>query len=279
MTTDRNTGRVRVSIETSASVELAFDALVVSDQLACWLGTPTEPLRAGGATRIEFGDGDFFTVDRVEIARPGRVAYTWRFLGLGAQNDIAWTVARRGARTAITVSDVQPERDGREVEALHEGWRDFLDRLSGYLETGARARYDWRRDIDGAVELACSTDRASARLFTDSAFDRWMPWRGAQRTGTRLQVADDGAPATLQLVELARDATELRFAVTAPGWKHATRCELALTPRRAGSMLTVSHTGWPEIDDSDAVQRSQRERFCRLWIDSLTRARALGGEP
>jgi hypothetical protein len=63
MTTHEQTGRVRVSIETSASAETAFAALVQPDKLASWFGAPTTPLREGGATRIEFGDGDFFSVD------------------------------------------------------------------------------------------------------------------------------------------------------------------------------------------------------------------------
>jgi uncharacterized protein YndB with AHSA1/START domain len=278
--TERNDGLARVSIKTSVPVEAAFDALVRADQLTSWLGTPTVPLRAGGATRIEFGDGDFFAIDHIAITRPTRVRYTWRFLGLGSENRITWTVAARGAQTVVTVSDEQPERDDREVEHMREGWSDFLDRLARYLASGVRTRYDWRREIEASVELACSTDEAAARLFAPDALDRWQPWRaGAWQAGANLQVVDGRDPAELQLVELARGANELHLAVAAPHWRHPTHCELKLAPRRAGAMLTMSHTGWDQTADSDEGQHYQRERFCGLWIESLTRAQALGGQP
>jgi hypothetical protein len=82
----------------------------------------------------------------------------------------------------------------------------------------------------------------------------------------------------LQLVQFGHTGNELRFAITAPGWRQPTRCELALAPRRNGSMLTVSHTGWDHIENRDASQRNQRQRFCGLWIYSLKRARVLLGE-
>jgi len=279
MTTEHENSRVRVSFETSASIEEAFYALVRSDQLALWFGTPTAPLRAGGATRFEFGDGDFFTVDHIAIERTRRVSYRWRFLGLGPSNRITWRLEPRGLKTEVTVSDEQVERDDLDVEAMRAGWRDFTDRLARYLATGERTRYDWRRDIDGGVELACNVDRAAARLFATDALDRWQPWRGEPwRPGGQLRVVDGGDPDTLQLVQFGRTSNELRFAITAPGWRQPTRCELALAPRRNGSMLTVSHTGWDHIENRDASQRSQRQRFCGLWIYSLKRARVLLGE-
>ena len=41
MNSDEHKGCARVSVETSAPAEVAFDALVQSDKLGAWLGTPT----------------------------------------------------------------------------------------------------------------------------------------------------------------------------------------------------------------------------------------------
>jgi len=280
MNSDEHKGCARVSVETSAPAEVAFDALVQSDKLGAWLGTPTTSLRPRGVTRIEFGDGDFFAVEGIELEPPTRLRYVWRFLGLGAKNLITWTVTPEGSRTVIRVTDEQPERDDLEVEMLCEGWRDFLDRLARYLATGESARYDWRRDLDGGVELSLGVGQAAASLFTPEALDRWQPWRASSWiSGARLVVSDGEQPAKLRLAEVDCRSTELRFTIAAPEWRQATRCELALSPRSDGSMLTFRHTGWDQIDPRDQVQRDQRKRFCRLWITSLLRARAYTGTP
>jgi uncharacterized protein YndB with AHSA1/START domain len=280
MTHEVHNGCARGAIETAAPLDDAYAALVRSERLAAWLGAPSAPLSTGGATRIEFGDGDFFAVDRIALAPPDRVSYAWRFLGIGPESRITWTLTRRGTRTEIAVTDDQPERSDGEVAATRDGWRDFLGRLASHLETGDTTRYDWRRDIDGAIELVSDAEHAAARLFALDALSHWLPWQAwAWRAGAELVVADAGEPAVVELVELAAEARALRLAITARPWKAVTRCELAIEPRRAGSLLTVRHTGWDQIDDRPAIQRAQRERLCRLWIASLIRARALDGEP
>jgi uncharacterized protein YndB with AHSA1/START domain len=279
MTSDEQSGRVCVSIETPASAEAAFEALAQPAGLASWFGAPTTPLIAGGTTRVELGDGDFFSIDVIAMEPPVRLAYESRFLGLGARDRIGWSVTRNGTRTLITVTDEHPGRSAREVAVMRAGWRDFLDRLQRYLADGRSARYDWRRDLDGGVELPGAVGAVAARLFGAAELDRWQPWRAtAWRSGASLEVPDGESPSTLHLAKLERGETELRLVVTAREWQQPTRVRLALVSHRGGSLLTFSHMGWGGIDARDDVQRLQRKRFCGLWIESLTRARALLGE-
>jgi uncharacterized protein YndB with AHSA1/START domain len=270
-------GCARVSIETQAPASDAFAALVDRDRLARWFGQPDRPLIAGGRTDIAFGDGDFFAVEDIEITPPTRLRYVWRFLGLGGRNLITWTVSS-GTPTVVTVTDEEPDRSDQEVAVMCEGWADYLDRLSRHLATGKNTRYDWRRDVDGGVELRLSPEQAAARLFAAEGLDRWQPWRASNwQDGASLLVGDAEQPAKLRLTGFERAPTALRMEVTAPSWRAPTRCEVALHPRRGGSMLSFSHTGWEKIDPRDDVQRRQRERFCRLWIASVVRARELVG--
>lgn len=280
MTHQEPSGRVCVSIESEVSVEAAFDALVQPDRLARWFGTQASPMRSGAATRIEFGDGDFFAIDGISIEPPNHLSYEWRFLGLGGRNRIRWSVTQEGARSRVTVTDEHPGRSDREIEVMRDGWRDFLHRLSRYLATGENARYDWRRDIDADLEMALGVEAAAARLFHAEGLDRWQPWRATGWTaGARLNVSDGEQPSSLRLVELERTATEILLVVAAPEWQGTTRARVALASHPGGSVLSLSHTGWAGIDARDEVQRAQRQRFCGLWIDSLMRASSALGEP
>lgn len=279
MTHHEPSGRVCVSIESEASVETAFEALVRPDRLASWFGVPARPMRSGGATRIELGDGDFFAIDGISIEPPNHLSYESRFLGLGGRNRIRWSVTRDGARSRVTVTDEHPGRSDREIAVMRDGWHDFLQRLSRYLATGKNARYDWRRDIDADIEMEPGVEAAAARLFHAEGLDRWQPWRATGWTGgASLNVSDGEQPSRLQLVELERTATKILLVVAAPEWQGATHARLALAPHPGGSVLTLSHTGWAGIDPRDEVQRSQRQRFCGLWIDSLMRASSLLGQ-
>src|SRR5262249_26975304 len=155
MTIDDDTrGTARVSIETTATSPHAFAALVDPARLARWFGTPSGPLVAGGSTRIAFGDGDFFDLADIQIDPPRQLRYSWRFLGLGPSNLITWTVRDSpGGDTVVTVTDDDMPRTAQVVAEMIEGWTDFTGRLRTYLATGESTRYDWRRELDGSVEL------------------------------------------------------------------------------------------------------------------------------
>jgi uncharacterized protein YndB with AHSA1/START domain len=278
-TDDDTSGRARVSIETTASPQQAFAALVESERLARWFGTPTGPVVAGGDTRIAFGDGDFFDLEHIELDPPKWLRYSWRFLGLGARNVITWTISRRPEGGAIvTVTDYDPERTAGGVVEMIEGWTDFTGRLGRYLATGERARYDWRRELDGGVELRGSVGAAVvARLFGSAGLAAWQPWQlAALSPGASLRIDDRQAPAELELTAIDRSKPdEIHLVLSARQWQHPTRCTIAVRERPGGAALTFSHVGWDGIGGSNEEQHRQRERFCGRWIESMKRARAL----
>jgi uncharacterized protein YndB with AHSA1/START domain len=273
---DDTIGRARVSIESDASPDEAFAALVEQERLAKWFGAPTVPLVAGGKTRIDFGDGDFFELEEIAIDAPKQLRYSWRFLGLSAKNLITWTIAR-GAKggSVITVMDDYAKRTPEGVEEMLEGWRDFTARLKGYLATGKSTRYDWRRDLDGGVEVPVPVETAVSRLFTAEGLAAWQPWP-MTAPGTSIRLDDGAAPAELKLTEVDRSRpNEIRLAVAAQSWKAPTHCTIAVRERPGGTVITFSHIGWEGIGGSDEEQHRQRERFCGHWIESMKRARSL----
>jgi uncharacterized protein YndB with AHSA1/START domain len=283
MTSDNDTsGRARAAIETTASVHHAFAALVEPARLARWLGTPSGPLVQGGSTRIAFGDGDFFDLEDVQLDPPERLRYSWRFLGLGPKNLITWTVGECPEGGAVvTVTDDYAPRTAQDVVDMIAGWTDFTGRLGAYLATGETTRYDWRRDLDGSVELCGSVDAVAARLFGSDGLGAWQPWQPASLSpGSAVRIDDGQAPAELELVEVDRSRrNEICLVLRARPWRQPTRCTLAVRQRPGGAVLSVSHIGWEGIARSSAEQRRQRERFCSHWIESMKRARALVTQP
>src|SRR5262249_49738000 len=133
---DDTRGRARASIETSASSQRAFAALIEPPQLARWFGTLSGPLVPGGSARLAFGGGDFFDLEHVQIYAPERLRYEWRFLGLGPRNLITWTVRERpGGGAVVAVTDDHAPRTVQDVAEMIEGWTDFTARLATYLAT------------------------------------------------------------------------------------------------------------------------------------------------
>jgi len=279
---DDTKGRACASIETSASSQYAFAALVEPARLARWFGTLSGPLGQSGGARLAFGDGDFFDLENVQIDPPERLRYSWRFLGIGPSNLITWTVrARPSGGAVVTVTDDYAPRTAQDVAEMNEGWTDFTGRLDAYLATGQISRYDWRRDLDGSVELCGSADAVAARLFGSDALRAWQPWQPASLSpGSAVRIDDGQTPVELELAEVDRSQrNEIRLVLHARPWLKPTRCTLAIRQRPGGAMLSVSHVGWEGIASSDAEQRRQRARFCNRWIESMKRARALVAQP
>jgi uncharacterized protein YndB with AHSA1/START domain len=118
---------IRLSIETPADAETAWQAISDPDRLAEWF-TDASPLGGvGDPYRLDFGDS---AVDGLVLAvEPGRhFAHTWSWDGgeSSEQTIVSWTVEPLG-------------RDGSRVVLEHGGWADDDDALRddhlGYWES------------------------------------------------------------------------------------------------------------------------------------------------
>jgi uncharacterized protein YndB with AHSA1/START domain len=117
---------IRLSIETPADAEAAWQAVTEPDRIAEWF-TDASPLgRVGDPYRLDFGDS---TVDGHLVAvEPGRhFAHTWSWDGADAteQTVVSWTV--------------EPLGDGSRIVLEHAGWAEGDDALRddhlGYWES------------------------------------------------------------------------------------------------------------------------------------------------
>lgn len=269
-------GTVRVVVALDVAPAEAWSALTDPEAVASWFGELDRPLQVGVPARLDFGDGDFFELVPDVISPPERLRYAWRFLGTGPEDTIEWRVRGGGDRTEVEVRDARPGRARSSARELLEGWRDFTSRLLGYADSGERTRYDWRRDVDGSIELPVAAEAARRRLLRGPALARWIPAAEAPgEPGTVLVPDDDGEPDRPTLAEEGSGGSGgRRFRVAHASWEAPTRLEIRVTSRSDdGSLLVIRHTGWEGISGDDEECRRQRKRFCDLWIRALRRAR------
>jgi uncharacterized protein YndB with AHSA1/START domain len=271
-------GTVEVSVVVPGSPDDVWAAITERDLVADWFGNLSGPLDPGSERRLDFGDGDFFDIEGVSMDPPRRLAYHWRFLGVGARNAISWSIDPVSDGCRVTVTDAEDNRTPEGVEELARGWTDFLERLLVYRTTGQNARYDWRREFDGAVELPLDAQAAAERLLPAKAAVRWMPWSApAIAAGAVAAMTDGKAPARLVIEPVSRPSPLcLRFGLSCDEWQAPTECTVQVEPRRdGGAVLVVSHTGWEAISGDEQVRSAQRTRFGTLWTSALRQARSL----
>lgn len=267
-------GAVTVSTSVPASVERVWQALTEPRLASKWFGELSGTLRQGGKNRLDFGDGDYFSIQDIGLNPHTEIRYHWRFLGVGPLDFITWRIDRQEGGCRATVIDREARRSPEWNEELKQGWTDFLRRLVAYIATGKPSRYDWRREADGGIELPCRAETAWTVLFQSGAPPAWLPWRGPLELGTRWSWGR-GVSTFVELGEVEWDAMAARFELRHGRWSHPTRCRLAVTARGDESMLSFSHTGWEAISPKAAYQRAARKRFCGMWVASLQRARKL----
>ncbi len=268
-------GTVQVSVWVPASIDEVWAALTERDIVARWFGDLSTTLKLGGAYRLDFGDGDFFTITDVALAPPNRLSYRWRFLGTGPDNDISWSIASRDGKCLVTVTDFEASRTRDGVAEMTAGWTDFLQRLQAYGATGQNSRYAWRKEFDGSIELPIEATEAFDALLSAEGQRHWMPWSAAAiAPGTPVTMSDGNRPERLTIGTVERSGSQsLRFTLTCPEWRAATECLVRLQPWPRGSLLIVSHNGWQAISLRDAEQAAQRMRFGTLWTQALRAAR------
>ena len=147
--TDTAPSTVVMTFATSASAGEVWRALTEPTLVACWFGTLTTALRLGEKVHLDFGDGDFFTLEVTRTEPPYLLEYTWRFLGIGPLEAITWRIASKDSGCLVTVIDNEPDRSPEVALLLKEGWLDFTQRLEQFLTTGSvhreLRRFEWRR--------------------------------------------------------------------------------------------------------------------------------------
>ena len=272
-------GRVEVCLFLDVPPAKVWHALTDLDAVDRWFGTIRPALRTGGRAILDFGDGDFFTLRWIRLEPSQRLRYSWRFLGIGPLDTITWRLIPAGCGCELTVTDEEPGRLPQEAEQLRLGWLDFTGRLAGFLATGERTRYDWRREFDGAVELAIHSPAAWEVLFDPSRQPQWLPLGGpALKEGVPLVLDPEPTPA-LTLVTMVHwdPPTRVTFQIEHPDWLQPTACSVRLSPRGDRVLLSVSHVGWEAINPDLDVPLAYRRRFAAMWIETLGRAARLTG--
>lgn len=267
------TGTVVVKVGVNASPAKVYTALTDPAVTTRWFGELNGAIDSGRHVRLDFGDGDFFDIDEIVVDRPRSIAYRWRFLGIMPADDIRWSIAPAEFGSLVTVTDRDPFRAPEWAEALRQGWNDFTSRLCTFLESGQSTRYDWRRTFDGGVELPCLPVDAMAIVTDPVLAARWLPTDQGLIEGARIAPGDGLEPSIVHVGEVVGDGpAAVRFKITSPQWRAATECAFEARPRGAGTLLTLGHSGWEDIDGDFAIQRMQRHRFADMWISALRRA-------
>jgi uncharacterized protein YndB with AHSA1/START domain len=276
--TDLPPGTVQVSVFIPAPLETVWAAMTQRDQVRKWFGDLSADLKAGGAARLDFGDGDFFEIRDVALNSPRLLRYQWRFLGTGPSNAIEWSNVPEDGGVRLTVTDQEPNRTAATVDELTEGWTDFLRRLQVFGASGQNTRYSWRRQFDGSIELASEPAAAAGRLFATDDRNGWLPWTGNVAPEALVTMIDHVAPHEFRIGNIDRPTPfALYFTLACRQWLSPTSCKLQIQPRPQGCLLVVSQGGWEGISDSDAERGAQRQRFGELWIAAMQRAQRATG--
>jgi uncharacterized protein YndB with AHSA1/START domain len=262
----------QADIDVAVPVERVWEAITDPEQVSRWFGDLHEPLRPGRPNRLDFGDGDFFTLDAPESHRPHVLRFSWRFLGVEAPSLVTWTLCEHDGVTTVDVRQRGHDLPPTEVAELQEGWRDFLDRLAGYLRHGRPTRYAFRDRIDGSVRLP----RSRFQPLHEPDLYRWMPIATDGFAPRWFFIVDSEGPrrfgiARWEVVPGRRAACEI--AVHSSG--APTRCVVELETDATGARLRIRHDGWSGLGIPARQTLILRRRFTATWLASLDTVLAL----
>ena len=267
------TDRVVVKVKVNASPARVYTALTDPALTTRWFGDLNGAIEPGRHVRLDFGDGDFFDIDDIVVDRPRSIAYRWRFLGIMPADEIRWSIEPTESGALVTVTDREPFRAPEWADAVRQGWNDFTSRLSTFLACGQSTRYDWRRTFDGGVELPCPPVDAMTIVKDPVLAVKWLPTTQGLIEGARFVPGDGLEPSIVHVGEVVSDGpTAVRFKMISRQWQAATGCTVEARPSGVGTLLTLEHSGWEDIDEDDEIQRMQRRRFADMWISALRRA-------
>jgi uncharacterized protein YndB with AHSA1/START domain len=251
----------------------AWRAIFEPPQVERWFGTLSTALEPGRAARLDFDDGDFFDLSTRHVDPPKLLEYTSRFLGIGPESRINWTVEPIDELWCdVAVRDEDPGRSRRESLELATGWADFLRRLSRFLETGKWSRPAWREDVDASISLPVPLSRARA-LLDRSNHTWWLPVDCSGLVADApFAVRDYGGLEVGDVEKVDRDT--IRLGLGRPDWEGDTVCVIGLSERAGGALLVVHHRGFGEVPLDGPARKELRACVARTWIAALERARA-----
>jgi uncharacterized protein YndB with AHSA1/START domain len=271
---------VNVSFDTAVTAELVWSSLTDPAKVGRWFGNLSTELVPGTTARLEFGDGDFFDLADISREPMRRLAYSWRFMGIGPLDRVTWTIRGTPGGCKVTVTDEEDDRPRAAADELHTGWLDFTRRLRRFLATGETTRYGWRRELDVATEISAKSDLMLKALFSEPMLAEWLPIRPERLAdGARLLPADGFQPALLEVAKVRHSDRGVSFWLGHSSWADATRCNVNVHSRPAGSIISVSHVGWERIGRRPEEGLEQRRRFSSFWITALERAREAAHVP
>ena len=258
-------GTVVVTVEVSAPLERVWQSLTDPDVASLLVRSFGRAADCGGSARLDFGDGDFFDLDSINLNFPNVIQYDWRFLGIGPCDSITWRLVANDAGCLVTVTDSQSGRPAEAAEMLREGWLDFTSRLVGFHATGKNTRYDWRRELDVGTEINASAKDVWDCLFAPDVLAQWLPFDAPIESGRQVTVCDELEPKELRLDDVAWQlGQQVEFLLGDENWTESTTCRIELTARETDTLFYVSHNGWEHIDQDQSEQLNQRRRFCEL---------------
>ena len=129
----------------AARPSIVFDALTTPEGIVCWWGPDAGPVllaetdvRIGGRFRIRFrmldGSEHESSGEYLEVARPERLAMSWRWLGGEDPGEslveIDLRASAEGTELTFTHSRLRDEDTRRSHE---EGWNGALDKLQRHF--------------------------------------------------------------------------------------------------------------------------------------------------
>lgn len=269
-------GEVVVKLATNHPASSVWRAITEPACLSRWFGDWLPDPHDEGSARLDFGDGDFFLIEKLTTEPPLRLDYRWRFLGTGPEDAITWRLSPLDIGCVLTVSDLQPERTAAGIQEMKEGWLDFLQRLDRYLETGETTRYAFRQELDGSIELPLPRREAWSALLEPDRQAGWLPLDGPMAQGSRLLLRDGEHPDAFRVARVTwNPPEEVRLELAAGDGAPPMEVRLALGARAGSTLLSFNHRGWEQSAVDESQTRQQRNRFSTLWIRALESARHL----
>ena len=266
-----------------------WEALIDPDHVALWLAPISMDWATPGQhSMLDFEDGEFFWCLTDEVRAPAdqgnsaKLSYRWRWVGVGPETAVTWSLAMLGDSTSVTVTEggKNGPADWRSWNGM--GWPGILDQLAAHLTTGRDVRWTWRRMGPYVqTELPVSPFEAWAALTAVPALQFWMGRRAgsmAEDDPLEFVLGDASGVARLRVLEHVEAGQRfpsylpsLRFSMSRGGWPGELDGTLWVEPTGlGGSLVQVFHSGW-EMFGPGARAPHDRILLTQFWIGAFGR--------